>query len=316
MWCCISRDQKKSKFLSWDPEQKAWIYATAAVEGPGENEYVVEVDYVNLNQWDKNAIIAKKDIGHTFSGVVKAVGKGIPAEVVIPVGTKVYGYGKPDSSTLAEFIVVPANLIAKVPSGVSQKVAAALPHIVYAAENLESLVAKDKTVFYSGLKNGYYESIFNALVAKNGAKSQPDLSKPVNFFLHTDGGYPAEDLKKITKESYDSQLTLVQEFAAILEGSKAYKTTKYESGQLANVTKYTAVTDNVSQVLSKVYFAPSETASTKEKFLEGLTKIGEKNGHGPIVVDISVLASLPTKKETPPPDQKSTSGGTTTPAPK
>jgi hypothetical protein len=305
MWsCCGSRDPKDNKFLVWDQEWKSDVKAVAA---PKEDEVEVEVEYVALNSYDKASIVGAKAIGHSFAGKIKLVGAKVAPEK-FKAGDLVYGSALvSETGVISEFIIVPAISVAKIPSGVKTNVAAALPHIVHVANQFEPFLAKDKKVIYAGAKGGYYESVFNAVAAKNGAVIVPSIEAEgsfVDFLFHTEGGIEIAGLKP---EKYSRAWSLVPKLHGGFVGDKKVAELLYALEKFADVDVYTQKKENVEKVLAKVKFSGNEVISSKDKLKETLAKLSV-DGTGPIIIDIGVLGKLPKKEKPATPSNPTTSG--------
>jgi len=306
MWsCCGSRDPKDNKFLVFD---QVWKSDVKAVAAPKEDEVEVEVEYVALNSTDKNSIAAGKAIGHSFAGKIKAVGTKVLPEK-FKVGDLVYGGALvSETGVISEFIVVPVISVAKIPSGVKTNAAAALPHIVHVAQQLEPFLANGKKVIYAGAKGGYYESVFNAVATKNGAIIVPYVEAEntiVDFLFHTEGGL---DVTTIKPERYSRAWSLFPKSHGSFVGEKKYAEILYTLEKFADVDAYTQKKENVEKVLSKVKFSGNEVISDKDKLKDTLAKLA-LDGTGPVIVDIGVLGKLP-KKEKPAAPSNPTNSGT------
>lgn len=288
MWsCCGSRDPKNNKYLVANANGQ-WETAHKDVSTPGDSEFEVEVAYVALNSHDKAAIVSKKGVGHSFSGTVKAVGKTLESNA-IKKGDKVYGFYRGDTGALSDFVLVSADSIKKVPAGVDLKTAAALPHIAHVANQLNSSIAKDKNVHFSGPKGGYYESVFNGLVKKNKAVAKPNADTLVDFILHSEGAAKWEFKPEnyVQAWSFDSSDNVHQD--------KRYKSVDYTGGDLAAADTFAQSADN-ADILKNIHWSKDELVSNKDSFTNALKKLSE-SGRGPIVVDVDVLKSLPKKEE-------------------
>jgi len=293
MWsCCGSRDPKKNRYIIAGDKAGTYQVDQMELKDPQDTEVEVEVAYVSLNSHDKAGIVASKGIGHSFSGVIKAVGKSIPVDdkkvAIFAKGDKVYGFYKGDTGALSEFINVAATSVVKVPSGVDMKTAAALPHIVHVSNQLTPLLAKDKKVNFSGPKGGYYESLFTAVAKQNTASIQANADAPVDFFFHAEGGK-----SEVKPENYTQAWSMESAVHTLFGEGKKFAPKEYTAGDLAAAKAFGEKAEN-SAIFKNISWANGEKVSSKDDLIKAFEKLS-KDGQGPIIVDVDVLKSLPEK---------------------
>jgi len=309
MWgCCASRDPKKNKFLVAN-EKSEWISATKEVAAPADTEVEVEVAYVALNSSDNASIKSFKGIGQSFSGTVKAVGAKIDAKDFAK-GDKVFGIYKGADGAISDFIVVPSASIAKITGSVDLKTAAALPQISQVASQLNTTLAADKKVTFSGPKGGLYESIFTSVAKKNKAVVQPTADTLVDFLFHSEGGV----VTGVKPENYAQAWSIESvTHGTFLENKKFAGVST--AADLTATSKFAQDALN-SDILKNIKWSNDEVVTNAAGLKAALTKLAG-TAHGPILIDIDVLKDLPKKEEpkpvvvTPPTDTSKTAGQTT-----
>lgn len=111
----------------------------APIAGPGE--VLVRVHAAGVNPFDRYAVEGYVNafvtftlpaiLGRDFSGVIEAVGPGVTD---FKVGDAVFGQAAADADgTFADYLVIPADRVARKPAGITHIEAASLPNVLMAA---------------------------------------------------------------------------------------------------------------------------------------------------------------------------------------
>jgi len=297
--CCGARDDKHDRFLKYNksavsPAKKVSSEKVDLKFDPTTFEgALVKVDFATVSFLDVTTLNKGTDIGTTFSGEIKKLGK-VPADAKLKKGDKVYGFFTGAQGSVQEWVAVPLGQLALIPDGISESTAAAIPFLASWGAHAQGAIKKDEKV-YIHTKDAATKKLIQNIVAKQQATETQEIKDAAHYY-------------HLGEAQLESVLDTIKGISWSGEG-KAKAVLKHEINVPAHfAANYKWATDNkdlFKGVKSDVVKDSTKLEAAIKDVLEGKAAIS--------VVDVEGLADIeivPVKPPTPTPPTGTPATGT------
>jgi hypothetical protein len=302
--CCGARDDKHDRFLKYNknaasPAKKVSSEKVELKFDPTTFEgALVKVDFATISFLDVANLNKGTDIGTTFSGEIKKLGK-VPADAKLKKGDKVYGFFTGAQGSVQEWVAVPLGQLAAIPDGISESTAAAIPFLASWGAHAQGAIKKDEKV-YIHTKDAATKKLIQNVLAKQQATETQEIKDAAHYY-------------HLGEAQLEGVLETIKGISWSGEG-KAKGVAKHEINVPAQfAANYKWVSDNkdlFKGVSSTVVKDATTLENSIKDVLEGKAVISVYNVEG--LADIEVVVAKPPTQT--PPANTATTGTTGTTA--
>jgi len=184
--CCGARDDKHDRFLKYNknaasPAKKVSSEKVDLKFDPVTFEgALVKIDFATISFLDQANLNKGTDIGTTFSGEIKKLGK-VPADAKLKKGDKVYGFFTGAQGSVQEWVAVPLSQLALIPSGISESTAAAIPFLASWGAHAQGAIKKDEKV-YIHTKDAATKKLIQNILKKQQATETQEIKDAAHYY--------------------------------------------------------------------------------------------------------------------------------------